>query len=568
MNVFKSVTTKLLAVIIIPMLVLFLVTDIGAAVLMRQGLEKQVYDQLQLACTSLQAAYNAEDAGDYKIDGEQVFKGNWSVTDSNGLLDSMVKGSKVDLTFFYGDTRRATTVIKKGTTDRAVGTQAADNIINTVLIGGNIIKTPNANVNGTPYYAVYMPAYNRDGSVVGMYFAGETTQVVNSFINNSILMITLLAAAVFIVATVMGCVIAISISKSIRNINAALGYLADGDLGASCESERINKYDEIGNLAASTNHLAKSLNDIVSSIRVNAEELSSNSVKLDGSIKNTNQAVASISQAINDVANGAVSQAEDTTDTMASIEELSTSIDVISKDIERLSVRADESGEISSKAKETMSELIRINADTKSNIDEIVKQSSQNVDTVGEINAIIATIQEIASQTNLLSLNASIEAARAGEQGRGFAVVADEIGKLANQTQDSSGEIQAIITKLIEAIQATAEKAKKLNENAELQVDKLNQTSGMFDSVLNDVDEIARDSKRVDESIRGIGAVKTEIGQKIESLASVSENNCANAEETTANVSIIATDMAEIGDVSTNTSNLSKDLMKVISFFK
>nr|MDE6419636.1 methyl-accepting chemotaxis protein [Lachnospiraceae bacterium] len=168
---------------------------------------------------------------------------------------------------------------------------------------------------------------------------------------------------------------------------------------------------------------------------------------------------------------------------------------------------------------------------------------------------------------NLLSLNASIEAARAGEAGRGFAVVAKEIGSLAESCASAAREIQEIIVSLVEDIQKTSSLSDVLNESATKQLGKIQDTRAMFDKVLNAVGEISQGTERIREEVESIDVVKNGIGETIESLSSISEENAAASEETTASANLVNEDMKQIGQVSQEMLELAEGLKKAISFF-
>ena len=203
--------------------------------------------------------------------------------------------------------------------------------------------------------------------------------------------------------------------------------------------------------------------------------------------ESTQTSIDEVSRAIEDVANGATSQASDTQDAAVNIETMGTSIEKIVGEINNLAAAADNTQDTSKNAGRAMEELIQINMETNASVEKIVGQSEINVNAAARIQEVVNVISDIASQTNLLSLNASIEAARAGEQGKGFGVVALEVGKLAENSSKSAAEIENIIKELVGNIEETSDLTTILSNNTKKQIDKLRSTQKDFNNVLSNV---------------------------------------------------------------------------------
>lgn len=215
-----------------------------------------------------------------------------------------------------------------------------------------------------------------------------------------------------------------------------------------------------------------------------------------------------------------------------------------------------------------MQELLHINTETKESVDRIVEQSRSNMEAAAKIQDIVKVISDIASQTNLLSLNASIEAARAGEMGKGFAVVALEVGNLAESSSESAKEIENIIKDLVEKISETSELTDALNSNTNDQIAKLEETSKDFEGMRADVGKIFDETAEIQAEIEKIAQVKENIVQIIEGLSAISEENAASSEETTASANIVVASMAELHQSAQKIGVLAEELAELVAYFK
>jgi methyl-accepting chemotaxis protein len=165
-------------------------------------------------------------------------------------------------------------------------------------------------------------------------------------------------------------------------------------------------------------------------------------------------------------------------------------------------------------------------------------------------------IADIASQTNLLSLNASIEAARAGEHGKGFAVVADEIRQLADQSNESAKEIGAIVQELIHNSNVSVETMNSVLQEMHIQLDKLNVTREVFEKLNGEVGNVAVAIDNISEQIEEINRGKDDVLSSAESLASIAQQNAASTEETSAS-------MVELSDIVNECTENTQQLVTI-----
>ena len=292
---------------------------------------------------------------------------------------------------------------------------------------------------------------------------------------------------------------------TIRNLKEAMGILADyvseisGEVKAIAQGDLTRNGDDItdflgdfSELKASLLYILKHFNSTLTEISNLAEQVSSNASEVENASKSLSDGAteqAGVIEELNATIDNVVDLAEDT-----------------AKETQSASARVKASANKANEEKEKMNELLT----EMEHITEISK----------EIGNIITDIEDIASQTNLLSLNASIEAARAGEAGRGFAVVADQIGKLAADSAKSAVNTRDLIDKTLEEI----EKGNTITRT----------TADAFNQIIADMESFAELAQNTMEKANSQAESLEQIGQGIEQLSSVVQGNAASSEENTA----------------------------------
>jgi len=172
----------------------------------------------------------------------------------------------------------------------------------------------------------------------------------------------------------------------------------------------------------------------------------------------------------------------------------------------------------------------------------------------GEIGAIVETIEDIASQTNLLALNAAIEAARAGEQGKGFAVVADEVRKLAERSSLATKEIAGLIKGIQKTVNEAVEAMKASAVEVEAGVARANLAGTALDNILGAAESVYRQAEEAGGAAAKVSAAAVELVEAVDSVSAVIEENTAATEEMAANSSELTQSIENIASVSEENS--------------
>ena len=355
-----------------------------------------------------------------------------------------------------------------------------------------------------------------------------------------IIFIVIVAAglAIAVVTTQIGKIITNSITEPVEQIDAAVASLRKGEL-SNVEMLTYESEDELGDTIRNLKEAMGILADYVSEISVEVKAIAQGDLTRNGNditdflgdfselkvslvyiLKRFNSTLTEISNLAeqvssnaSEVENASRSLADGATEQAGVIEELNATVDTV------VDLAADT-------AKETQSASARVKAsankanEEKEKMNDLLMEMEHITEISKEIGNIITDIEDIASQTNLLSLNASIEAARAGEAGKGFAVVADQIGKLAADSAKSAVNTRDLIDKTLVEI----EKGNTITRT----------TADAFNQIIADMESFAEIAQNTMEKANSQAESLGQIGQGIEQLSSVVQGNAASSEENTA----------------------------------
>lgn len=563
-----SMKTEILTITLLPLFILTAVLAIFSINTMRTSLQDEALDGLKDVCYSIDAAYSAVDEGDYILEGENLKKGNFDITENEEIIDSFVKESDVEITLFYGDTRRATSLVDSSTGEKLLGTKASTEVVDIVVKQKNEYSSSNLNIKDQNYYAYYIPLKNSDGSVAGMIFAGKPTDKIDGIIQSKIISILLIALVVFVLAGAVVLIIASRIGKAVRKAETMLSMLSQGDLTAEVDPRLLKRNDELGIMCQSLKGLMEKLKGILGDVKQSSDVLAVSNNDLNEFASHTSDAVNDVSHAVDDISQGAVSQAEDIENATLQVNDMGTAIEKIVAKVETLDQTSEEMELAKSDAEYIITELSESSERTYEAVTKIERQVNLTDESVTKIQDAVALISSIAEETNLLSLNASIEAARAGDAGKGFAVVATQIQKLAEESNSSAASIVEIIDNLARESQDTVKAMKSMQQIIDEQQKKLQETKDRFQAVSkgiqssrNEIKEIRDDSERCDNA-------RVKVTDVIQNLSAVSEENAAATEETTASMQELNSTMSVLATKADELGNLAKDLEEDMNFFQ
>lgn len=342
---------------------------------------------------------------------------------------------------------------------------------------------------------------------------------------------TMCLILVLVIVLVVTFCMARQLLNRIHNLVGNLDQIADGTLSMK-ENKLAERNDDIGQMMRSVNSMVVSFAKIITSVRDATESLVKVSEDFTHSFQEMETSMHQVGKEVNSIGMNTISQSERTHEIGNQMIDMSNAVDAIVHNVDTLGQSADKMRECSEMAEEIMGELVAINETSSKAIADVRAQTDVTNESAMQIRTVTEIITGISNQTNLLALNASIEAARAGEMGKGFAVVAEEIRTLADQSHESSEQIKAIVSELIENSNVSVETTRKVTEAFEKQTEKISQTEGIFESLNQEIAQVSSAIGGIDEEVRELKDSKEVIDGGITTLTEAAEANSTSAQET------------------------------------
>ena len=372
--------------------------------------------------------------------------------------------------------------------------------------------------------------------------------------------IIIAVAAVFASAVFGG-----AICAPLTKIQKLADRMAVGDLSSNVDIRSNNEYGKTG----------KALNDaqtqmvgLISNIKNISMDLENAVTEFSDNFSRMDESIQNVSIAINEIAENINQQAESTATASDNVERMAEGIEEAAHEITALEGNSEIMADRSAKSMDSFKQLIDINEKTKVDIDSMYTQTENNNEAVNRIREAAGLIGDIAEQTNLLSLNASIEAARAGEAGKGFSVVAEEIGKLAQQSDDTVGQITNIIEELTVNSENSMGIMKAMSEASDVQVNVIQQTREMFMELKNASDACTASIRTISERMDNLNAQRESITDTIVTLNNIATDNASSTQETSAMSSELGSAVTQASELVQSLANDMNVLTENLNIFK
>lgn len=375
-----------------------------------------------------------------------------------------------------------------------------------------------------------------------------------------------ISTVVVLLAIIICFILGRRLMRPLVKVSTIIEEIANGDINADFGMVKETN-DEIGLIIEKMKELTQSLGNIVGKIRNSSDTMSANSYELNDTSSQTLAANNEISKAVEDVAEGSTGMAASISKINENLEEMSNETKDINESVNEIrnqTTAVQDSSKI-------MNDKIKSMQDSSHKMDEGISAISKRIETVNttvdKVSNIVSVIEEISSETNLLSLNASIEAARAGDAGKGFAVVAQEIRVLSDNTNTELENIKQIISSLVEECRYCVQESGTIVEDNAKQKEEIKAVLDEFGSLDEQIQKTAEKADEIEELVTAMIELNDDITKSSNSLTDVSAANAAATEEMNANIEELNAMMNGVSEMAGHMNNESDGLKEALSFF-
>lgn len=375
-----------------------------------------------------------------------------------------------------------------------------------------------------------------------------------------------ISAIVVLLAIIICFILGRRLMRPLVKVSTIIEEIANGDINADFGMVKETN-DEIGLIIEKMKELTQSLGNIVGKIRNSSDTMSANSYELNDTSSQTLAANNEISKAVEDVAEGSTGMAASISKINENLLEMSNETKDINESVNEI---RNQTAAVQDSSK-IMNDKIKSMQNSSQKMDEGISAISKRIETVNttvdKVSNIVSVIEEISSETNLLSLNASIEAARAGDAGKGFAVVAQEIRVLSDNTNTELENIKQIISSLVEECRYCVQASGTIVEDNAKQKEEIKAVLDEFGSLDEQIQKTAEKADEIEELVTAMIELNDDITKSSNSLTDVSAANAAATEEMNANIEELNAMMNGVSEMAGNMNDESDGLKEALSFF-
>lgn len=395
----------------------------------------------------------------------------------------------------------------------------------------------------------------------------EMMQKSNKLIINMIIIafVAILFMGVFMYRNSSYVVKSVILLSDVINNLAALDLSFDENHGAV---KFLDRKDETGDMTRSLATMQQNFIELIQRVKVAAETISSSAQELNATSEEVSVSAEEVANTVEELANGATSQAGETESGSNQINELDELMMINEKSVNDVVQSSSDVSELVEEGLIVIKDLIQktdASGRAAEKINDAIVKTNHSADKISIASGMIASIAE---QTNLLALNAAIEAARAGEAGRGFAVVAEEIRKLAEQSTNSTKEIDSVVEELMANSTSAVTSMEDVTEIVQLQVTSVGDTETKYQEISMAINSSVSAIEQMSEISVKMDDKKSKILEVIQSLSAIAEENAASTEEVSASMQEQSATIQEVASSSEKLSIIAHELTENVDRFK
>lgn len=561
---------KILLISLLPLIALGTILLLVSADRIANGIYDEAYVGMNATTLAVRDIFETGNEGQYHVDEKgDLWKGDTlNISQATDIVDNIKENTGMDVTVFWGDTRILTSLVDDSG-KRQIGTTASETVSRQVLEKGEPFYDRNVDILGTEYIVYYTPVYQEGSSeIVGMVFLGTPQETVSAIINKARMQMFFIITAVVILVAIITYLIVGNIVRALKRNMGLLAELTEGSLNVEVDKATLERKDEIGDVGRSIVKLSEYLRTTVVTIMERSDKLSEDSLRMEKLADSVECAMKEVQESARQMATSTTGQAEDATAASQNVTDMGEMIGDNGTEVVRINGISMNVKNISNDAMGQLDVLNQAMGHVREAISFLSKQTQMTNESVTKISESAELITRIASQTNLLSLNASIEAARAGEHGKGFAVVAQEIQQLSEQSNSAADEISALLSELNRNSSQTIKRMDEVLVVLEEQEKDIKRTGEIFQGVTSGINDTVSGMNDIMEKTNKLEELRTNTVAVVQNSAALAEENSASIEEVLALVETVYKNLGDIAENAKSLNQLSKDMKESVHVFK